>query len=83
MDSLELLAEAIGVARQLGFEIREEMLGDGRGGACRIRGRKILFVDSHLGPRERLMQVLEALRTDPGTGQLELRPPLRHLLDAA
>ena len=83
MDSLQLLAEAIGVARQLGFEIREEMLGEGRGGVCRIKGRKILFIDSQLAPRDRLIQVLAALRTDPATKQLDLRPALRHLIDAA
>jgi hypothetical protein len=82
MDRLELLAEAIGVARQLGFEIREEPLAGAPGGACRIKGRKLLFVDSQLGPRERLMQVLAALRADPALDMTQLRPALRHLLEA-
>ena len=82
MDSVELLAEAMSVARQLGIEIREESIGDGRGGVCRIRGRKCLLLDSQMGPRERLAKVLAALRGEPMLAQLPLRPALRHLLAA-
>ncbi len=83
MDSLQLLAEALEVARQLGYEIREELIGDGRGGVCRVRDQKLLFLDPQLGPRDRLMQVLTALRSDVAIGQVPLRPALRHLLNAA
>ncbi|HEX3996938.1 MAG TPA: hypothetical protein VHX65_00120 [Pirellulales bacterium] len=81
MDSLQLLAEAIEVAKRLGVEIREELIGDGHGGVCRIRGRKCVFLDSRLGPRERLMQVLSALRGEPLLAEQSLRPALRHLLE--
>jgi hypothetical protein len=80
MDSLQLLAEALDLARQLGFEIREEWIGEGRGGVCRIRGRKCLFLDAQLGPRERLQQVLNAVRGEPALAQLRLRPALKRLL---
>lgn len=83
MDILQLLAEAEETARQLGYEIREELIGEGRGGVCRIRDRKVLFLDPQLGPRERLMQVLAALRSDSAISQVALRRSLRHLLDAA
>ena len=80
MDSLQLLAEALNIARQLGFEIREELIGEGKGGACRIRGRKYLFLDPQLGPRDRLQRVLDAIRDDAGLAQLSIRPALKHLL---
>jgi hypothetical protein len=80
MDILQLLGEALEIARQLGFEIREELIGDGRGGACRIRGQKCLFLDFQLGPRERLQKVLDAIRDDAGLTQIALRPAIKHLL---
>ena len=49
MDSVQLLAEALDIARRLGFEIREELIGEGRGAACRIRGRKCCFSIPSLG----------------------------------
>jgi len=81
MDSVQLLAEALDIARQLGFEVREEFIGEGRGGVCRIRGRKCLFLDSGLDARQRLAQVLSALRSEPALAEVQLRPALRHLLD--
>ncbi len=82
MDSVEALDEALAVARTLGFEIREDWF-DGRGGGpCRIRGRKCLFLDLQLSPRDRLAQVLETLRTEPGIAQVCLSPALASLLRA-
>lgn len=83
MNSLQLLADALDVARQLGFEIREEPLGEGKSGACRIRGRKLLLLDSQLGPRERLERVLDAIRDAVGLEHLSVRPALKHLLARA
>ncbi len=45
-----------------------------------MRGQKWLFLDLQLAPRERLEQVLAALRADPDHAQLTLSPPLRRLL---
>jgi len=82
MDSVEVLDEALAIARQLGFEIREDWF-DGRGGGpCRIRGRKCLFLDLQLSPRDRLAQVLETLRGEPLLAQVALSPALGRLLRA-
>lgn len=80
MDSVEALDEALAVARTLGFEIREDWF-DGRGGGpCRIRGRKCLFLDLQLSPRDRLAQVLETLRSEPGVAQIGMSAMLGRLL---
>jgi hypothetical protein len=79
MDSVQALEEALGVARRLGFDVREDSLG-GAGGACRLRGQKFLFLELNLSVRERLALVLDALRAEPDIEQLEVSPTLRRLL---
>lgn len=70
MHTAELLDEALTLARQAGYTIREECLGGCRGGACEIRGKKILFLDLDQGPRERLEQVAESLRNESSVARL-------------
>jgi hypothetical protein len=82
MDSVELLEEALNAAREIGFDIREEWFGGSGGGACAVRGRKILFLDLNLGPRQRLDQVLTALRSDPQTAEIMMTTMLRRVLES-
>jgi hypothetical protein len=80
MDSVELLEEALNAARAIGFEIREEWFGGSGGGACVVRGQKILFLDLNLGPRQRLEQALAALRSDPQTAEIVMTETLRRVV---
>lgn len=63
MHSVDLLEEVIALAEYYGFEIRREFLGESTGGACRVGGRWILFVDLSLPAGEQLSQVLAAVRS--------------------
>lgn len=81
MDSVELFEEAMRAVRQIGFEIREEWLGANGGGACVVHGRKMLFLDLNLGPRQRLDQVLAALRSDPQSAKIVMSTTLRRILE--
>jgi hypothetical protein len=81
MHTVEVLEEAIRVARRMGYAIREEPLAGAGGGACEIRGRKWLFLDLDLGPREQLEQVLDALRLDCRTFVAPVPTPLRAALE--
>jgi hypothetical protein len=81
MDTVTLLEEALNAARQIGFEIREEWFGGMSGGACVVRGRKMLFLDLNLGPRQRLDQVLSALRSDPQSAEIMMTTALRRVLE--
>ncbi len=83
MYSVELLAEAIAAARLGGFEIREEWLAGAGGGACVVRGRKVLFLDLSLSPRDRLDQVLEALQIEPAIAVERVSATLARVLRAA
>ncbi len=80
MHTVELLAQALQVAGQLGYRTRQEWLGGSGGGACQVRGQKWIFLDLALGPAEQLQQVLEALRHEQDTPTLPMPRELRELL---
>ena len=45
MHTVELREQALAVAEQLGYHIRQEWLGGSGGGQCEFAGRKWIFVD--------------------------------------
>jgi hypothetical protein len=61
MHSVDLLEQALALAERLGFTVRQDWFGGSAGGACELKGRRWLFVDLALSPREQLEQVLEGL----------------------
>jgi hypothetical protein len=73
MRTVEVLQAALRLAERSGYEVRHEWLDGNGGGACEVKGRKLLLVDLALGPREQLEIVLDALRRDPQVNQ-ELLP---------
>jgi len=64
MHTVEMLEQALAVAKQLGYSVRVESLA-GRSGACELKGKKFLFLDLELSPAEQLELVLEALKHEP------------------
>ena len=83
MRTLELLDYLTELARRLGFEIREEWLDGHGGGACQIKGQKILFVDQSLPPSDRIDQVARSLKGCEELAKIYLLPEARDLLDSA
>lgn len=83
MRTLELLDYLIELARRLGFEIREEWLDGTGGGACEIKGQRILFVDQSLTPSDRVDQVAQSLRGCDRLATIYILPEARVLLDEA
>ena len=82
MHTVELLEEAIAVAKQAGYQVREEWLGGTGGGGCELRGRKCIFLDLAVGPLDQLDLVLETLRREPSVVPLPMSNHLRSLLGA-
>jgi len=74
MHTVEMLSEAIELARRLGYQIREDQLEGAGGGHCRIRGRKWLLLDITQSADEQLHDVLDAIR--------ENGPPAERLKEA-
>ena len=64
-DTLGLLEEALQLARDLGYRVREEPLGELPGGGCTIGGTKHVLLNIEHTPAERLDRLLAALAADP------------------
>lgn len=63
-DTLGLLEESLQLARDAGYDVREEPLGELRGGACVIGGRRSLLVNPELPAADRLALLVEVLAGD-------------------
>ena len=50
-------------ARAMGFQVRQEMLGDQPAAWCEIGGRKVLFIDAAQPAREQIATIDEAIAT--------------------
>ena len=75
-DTLGLLEEAVHLARDAGFEVREEPLGELPGGPCVVQGRRILLLNLEQSAAGRLSVLVNCLARDPG---IEGRPLSRLL----
>jgi len=80
MHTVELLEQAVDLARRMGYLVRQEWLGGIGGGGCELGGRKVIFIDLALGPVDQLDQVLCALRREPGALAAPMPHQLRELL---
>lgn len=76
MHTIEMLSQASELARQLGYQIREDHLEGAGGGHCLIHGRKWLLLDLTQSAHQQLDDVLDAIRNDPGLGQTTIPPAL-------
>jgi hypothetical protein len=65
MHTVELLEQAINLAEQRGFVVRQDWLSGSTAGACEFKGRRWLLIDLALSPREQLDLVLDALKKFP------------------
>lgn len=80
MHTIELLEQALGVATAAGWVVRHEWLNGASAGACEIKGRRYVFVDLALSPREQLDQVLDALAQEDSPPSLLAFPQLESLV---
>jgi hypothetical protein len=81
MHTVELLHEAVNVARRLGYEVRQDWLGGDGGGHCIVRGRKWLLLDVAQSADEQLEVVADALRGEIGAARVVKCRELAERLD--
>lgn len=70
MHTVELLEQALEIARRAGYKIRQEWLDDCQAGACVVKGQKWLFLDPLQSTRDQLEDVLVVLRDDPAVREM-------------
>lgn len=63
-DTLGLLEEAMQLARDLGYRVREEPLGDLPGGACAVGGHRQILLNAAQPSLQRLDTLLDVLAAD-------------------
>jgi hypothetical protein len=80
MHTVELLDQAISLAEERGFVVRQDWLSGSTAGACEFKGRRWLLIDLALSPREQLELVLDALRQFPPQACNDATPQLQSLL---
>jgi len=69
-DTLGLLEEALQLAREINYSVREEPLDDLPGGPCVVGGKRTILLNLQSSAADRLMVLLRALADDPAvTGQ--------------
>ena len=64
-DTLGLYEEARQLALDLGYVVREEVLGDLPGGLCTVQGAPHVLLNLEHGVAERLEKLLAAIAADP------------------
>jgi hypothetical protein len=80
MHAANLLAEAVELARQLEYTVREEYLDGAGGGHCYFGGKKWLLLDVTQSTEEQLTDVVDALQAEAGVSCLSMTPKLGQLL---
>ena len=65
-DTLGLLEEARQLAKDLGYRVREESLGDLPGGPCTVGGVRHVILNLEHTAADRLDRLLAVLAGDPG-----------------
>ena len=75
-DTLGLLQEALQIAHDLGYHVREEPLGDLPGGPCTVAGARQVLLNLEHSVANRLDVLLRALAADP---RLTMEPKSRLL----
>ncbi len=66
---------------RLGVEVRRERLGGSGGGLCRLRGRRVFFLDLDLDRAGQLEACVIAVAVFPEVETLYLTPALREQVD--
>jgi len=82
-NTLGLLEEAMQLARDVGYRVREESLGDLPGGMCIVAGVRQILLNTDLSASDRLAALVEVLAGDPAVAQEPVSRPLEARLRVA
>ncbi len=80
MNSQQILEELIELLEKTDIEIRREPL-DGGGGLCRMKGRTILFLDTHSTSTQNAVLCAEALVKTIDVETIYMKPEIRQFIE--
>jgi hypothetical protein len=78
MDLANRLDQLLAVAEDIGLDVRAEPMGGEGGGLCKLRGQRVLFVDTSADLATRYDRTLTALAPLPELDERYLLPELRN-----
>ncbi len=82
MTTVELLQQAMALARRSGYQVRQEWMEGYSGGACEIKGRKCLFLDPTSPPADQLEVILDVLWADERVCAIDISAELEEEIAA-
>lgn len=80
MDDSAILDELLAVLQLNGIPVRQEEMGGGAGGVCRISGKKVCFIDTDSGPSHNAAICADAVNQLVDIELIYLRPAVRQFL---
>ncbi len=83
MDLSSQLEAVVDLFGRLDIEVRRECLGGDSGGLCKIRGKRVVFVDLDADSATRLARCLQVLKTLPDLDSAYVSPKLRESIEQA
>ena len=83
MHEVDKLGHLLESCRAVGIVVRDESLGGGGGGLCRLRGERVLFVDAEADDAGRYEKTVAALVAVPEFDDMFLPPVIREDLERA
>ena len=81
IDATAQLQAVIDVLASLEIEVRQEHLGGNSGGLCKLRGRRVVFVDLDADAATRVERCAQVLRGLPDLETVYLPPRVRDMLE--
>ncbi len=81
MDAIAQFDTVLELFGRLGIDVRQEHLGGGGGGLCRLHGRRVVFIDLDADMATRLQESLRALAALSELESVYITPALRELVD--
>jgi len=81
MDLAQRLEKLLELSEEIGIDVRAEPMGGEGGGLCRLRGKKVLFVDTMADLATRYDRTLTAIADLPELDQRYIVPEVRQDID--
>lgn len=81
MDQQQILEELISILETNGVQVRDEPLSGHSGGLCTVRGRPVVFLDSHTNTQENADTCAQAVNRVINIEELYIKPQVRQFIE--